>query len=321
MGKKQTKEEYVADCLVIHRRKYYYGDAVYISGKHKIEITCPDHGNFWQLAESHKQGRGCPACARINSTTKQMLTQEEAVSKLYSVFPSYDFSTTVYVGAKSKVSASCPKHGIFTQVYGDLAQGHGCQQCSREAVSVSQASNTSEFVYKALIAKESFYSYPRTVYVNSQTKVIITCPIHNDFLQTPTNHLSGAGCPTCGKTGFNRNKPAYLYILHSGDTTKVGITGRAVGTRVKQLVSGGSPDFEVHATFYFKDGNKALDLEAATLQWLQERYTPISAKFVGSKECFTGVSLQALLNFVTEALTTESEQSDHNNLPKEHNYV
>lgn len=41
------------------------------------------------------------------------------------------------------------------------------------------------------------YDYSKTVYVNSYTKVIITCRVHGDFKQTPANHLNGHGCPSC----------------------------------------------------------------------------------------------------------------------------
>ena len=30
-------------------------------------------------------------------------------------------------------------------------------------------------------------------------KVVITCPVHGDFRQTPKNHLSGHGCHECAK--------------------------------------------------------------------------------------------------------------------------
>mgnify|MGYP003304460647 CR=1 FL=1 len=32
-----------------------------------------------------------------------------------------------------------------------------------------------------------------------EEKVCIICPIHGEFWQTPNDHLSGYGCPECGK--------------------------------------------------------------------------------------------------------------------------
>lgn len=41
------------------------------------------------------------------------------------------------------------------------------------------------------------YDYSKVIFINSQTAVIITCPIHGDFEQTPVSHIRGSGCPKC----------------------------------------------------------------------------------------------------------------------------
>ena len=38
---------------------------------------------------------------------------------------------------------------------------------------------------------------PVATYKNTDTKILITCKIHGDFLQTPYHHLQGKGCPNC----------------------------------------------------------------------------------------------------------------------------
>lgn len=49
------------------------------------------------------------------------------------------------------------------------------------------------------------YIYDKTKYVKRNQKVIITCPEHGDFEQTPGNHLYGYGCPACA--GVNKLTP------------------------------------------------------------------------------------------------------------------
>lgn len=49
------------------------------------------------------------------------------------------------------------------------------------------------------------YRYDKTKYVKRDQKVIITCPEHGDFEQTPGNHLYGYGCPVCA--GVNKLTP------------------------------------------------------------------------------------------------------------------
>jgi hypothetical protein len=60
-------------------------------------------------------------------------------------------------------------------------------------------SNTEEFIKKARNIHNDRYDYSKTKYINSSTKVIITCRIHGDFLQTPNKHLSGRNCAKCAK--------------------------------------------------------------------------------------------------------------------------
>ena len=54
-----------------------------------------------------------------------------------------------------------------------------------------------EFIERARVAHGQKYSYTKTKYINASTHVIITCPIHGDFLQNPDSHTRGVGCPRC----------------------------------------------------------------------------------------------------------------------------
>ncbi|WVR18055.1 hypothetical protein JXVLWARM_CDS_0004 [Burkholderia phage Bm1] len=44
------------------------------------------------------------------------------------------------------------------------------------------------------------YDYTEVEYHKYEIPVVIRCPIHGRFEQTPKSHLSGTGCPQCGKT-------------------------------------------------------------------------------------------------------------------------
>lgn len=62
---------------------------------------------------------------------------------------------------------------------------------------------TKEFIAKATAIHGDKYSYSKVDYVNSATLVDITCHKHKDFVQSPTSHLMGRGCPKCGN---NKNR-------------------------------------------------------------------------------------------------------------------
>ena len=54
-----------------------------------------------------------------------------------------------------------------------------------------------EFIEKANIVHNNKFDYSKSVYRDSHTKIIIICPIHSEFKQTPNDHLNGHGCPNC----------------------------------------------------------------------------------------------------------------------------
>lgn len=56
---------------------------------------------------------------------------------------------------------------------------------------------TEEFITKANRIHKNKYDYSKVNYINSQTKIQITCPIHGEFQQKPNDHLNGKGCPKC----------------------------------------------------------------------------------------------------------------------------
>ena len=58
--------------------------------------------------------------------------------------------------------------------------------------------NKDIFIERSNKVHNNKYDYSKVEYINQRTKVIITCPIHGDFEQTPKNHMNGQGCPICG---------------------------------------------------------------------------------------------------------------------------
>lgn len=63
-GKSQpnTTESFIKKARAVHGTKYNYNLVHFTRNKDKVEIVCPIHGQFWQEANSHLQGHGCPRC-------------------------------------------------------------------------------------------------------------------------------------------------------------------------------------------------------------------------------------------------------------------
>ena len=63
-----TTEEFVNLSKSIHDNKYDYSMTKYINGTSDVEIICPDHGKFLQIARLHLAGHGCPKCPNFISS-------------------------------------------------------------------------------------------------------------------------------------------------------------------------------------------------------------------------------------------------------------
>ena len=65
---------------------------------------------------------------------------------------------------------------------------------------------TEEFISKAKIKHGDKYDYSLVNSPKSRDKVTIICPIHGEFEQKVSSHLSGNGCPKCGKLNSIKTK-------------------------------------------------------------------------------------------------------------------
>ena len=65
------------------------------------------------------------------------------------------------------------------------------------AYRAQHALTTTEFINRARVTHGQTYDYSKTVYVNQNSGLTVTCPRHGDFSTTPQCHLNGCGCPSC----------------------------------------------------------------------------------------------------------------------------
>jgi len=121
------------------------------------------------------------------SNTKEFINKANNIHNNF-----YLYGKTIYVRAISLVIITCPVHGDFNQKPHDHLLGKGCYNCFIDRVS----SNINKFIEKSNIIHDYFYDYSKTIYIRSISPVIITCPIHGDFSQTPLNHYKN-GCQQC----------------------------------------------------------------------------------------------------------------------------
>jgi hypothetical protein len=207
-SKTKSQEQLIKDFREVHGDWYDYSKVEYINRRTKVLIICPIHGEFWQTPNQHLSGQGCPYCGGTNKLTKEDFV-EKSIKKHGDW---YDYSKVDYVDNKTKVCIICPIHGEFWQIPSDHLNGHGCPHCK----GVSKLTKE-EFVEKAIKKHGDWYDYSKVEYVNSKTKVLIICPDHGEFWQTPNSHLRGSGCPYCSGVILNKEIFVERSIEKHGD--------------------------------------------------------------------------------------------------------
>lgn len=127
-----------------------------------------------------------------NWSTKR-LTISQVIEKANLVHNhKYKYTLDYYKNNQDLITAICETHGEFRIKIRDHLRGYGCGQCC-----ISHKDTLESFIRKANIKHNYFYKYDKAIYINSKIKLIITCPIHGDFLMAPASHIRGGKCPKC----------------------------------------------------------------------------------------------------------------------------
>ena len=105
----------------------------------------------------------------------------------------YGYDVSSFSGTHNKMRIICPKHGEFWQTPNKHLMGRGCPKCNGGV-----RLTTEEFVRKAKEKHGDRYDYSKVAYINASTCVEIICREHGSFMQKPSLHLMGSGCPICG---------------------------------------------------------------------------------------------------------------------------
>jgi hypothetical protein len=196
---------------LVHEGKYDYSRTTYVKASIKVNIGCPVHTEFSQTPNNHLRGKGCPDCGkevRRLKTTKNTTWFIQEAKRIHG--NKYNYSRAVYKLGKEKIYIECPSHGFFEQTPDKHITGQGCPKCARLNSGSSQRLTLEEFISSSDAIHKGKFDYSKCLYVNSKTDVIIGCPLHGEFKQTPSIHQSSEGCPDCGRDAAIKNKTKTL---------------------------------------------------------------------------------------------------------------
>lgn len=198
MSRKLTTEEFILKANLKHNNAYDYSNTHYVNSKTKICITCPIHGEFYQMPYNHLSGQGCPKCKIVLLSKKFQNKQNDIISKFRKIHgDKYDYSKVEYINLTTPIAIICPIHGEFKITPQVHIRGGDCQKCALEQRTKKRKKTKDIFIEQSNNIHNNKYDYSKFVYTNDKTKSTIICPIHGEFEQTPSNHLTGRGCPKC----------------------------------------------------------------------------------------------------------------------------
>lgn len=228
-----TTDSFIEKAIAIHGTKYDYSKTIYVAYKEKLKIICLIHGEFHMSPNAHigYQQQGCKSCGILSRMLVQTKTTKQFIEESIGVHGSiYDYSKTEYKSTNKKLIVICKIHGEYMiRPYHHLNK-IGCAKCGTERAANSHRLSQEQFISKANDIHNYRYDYSKVNYTDSNTKVIIICSEHDEFTQTPGNHLQGNGCDRCGsittglKLRLNLNEfieKANIIHHHKYDYSKV----------------------------------------------------------------------------------------------------
>ena len=200
---------FVEKSIKVHGNKYDYSKVKYINSQTKVCIICPEHGEFWQTPASHVRGYNCPKCANKKRGDTFRKTSNHFINQAKNIHGNkYDYSKVNYINSSTKVCVICPEHGEFNILPQNHLLGQGCPKCAGKHLS------TKEIINKFKNVHGNKYDYSKVEYSKMHEKVLIICPEHGEFWQTPSKHISGQGCPKCANK-ISKSEDEIYNILKS----------------------------------------------------------------------------------------------------------
>lgn len=177
----------------------------YIDAKTKILHHCLVHGEYWYTTPTIAlQGSGCPKCLKEKISKANTLTNEEYIQQLKEK-NSIIIPLEPYVNITTPIYHKCLIHDYDWQTTpATVLQGCGCPKCRSEKISVALLKTHEQYVEDLKNTNPDIIVLEK--YVDANTPILHKCLLDgNEWLSSPTNILSGTGCPQCTRSKGEKN--------------------------------------------------------------------------------------------------------------------
>lgn len=206
-------------------------DEPYVGSQTRVTVCCAKHGEYETTAGGLvKTKHGCPGCAseskRKLATGRVLGNYKTTEDEFWSYIRERGFDTRFevvlepYRGALTKVTLTCPDHGLHLTIAGDVMRSkYGCPKCGQLASGASTAKRmkgvplkskwkpVEEFIEQVSLPKEitlDISNYESLSYGSVTT----SCDRHGENVWAPPSTLltSKYGCRECAQLARNEAK-------------------------------------------------------------------------------------------------------------------
>lgn len=200
---RMSLNEFILKSKGKHGDKYDYSKVEYVNYGTKVCIICPKHGEFWQTPRRHIFGNGCPECKKEKLSKINQISYEDFIIKAKKIHGDnyfYDENILDNRDENKKINIKCNKCGnYFKQTISNHLSGQKCPFCYGTHLKTNQ-----EFIVDAKKVHGDKYDYSKVDYIGNKKHIVIICPKHGEFKQTPNDHLRGKGCPHCKQSHIEK---------------------------------------------------------------------------------------------------------------------
>lgn len=114
---KLPQEQFIKISNQVHNNRYDYSKTNYVNYRTKVEIMCPIHGSFWQRADAHLSGQGCPKC---NQSKGEKYIEDYLIANNYKYLSQYEVAidTSINPSGIAKVDFYLPEYNLFIEYNG-----------------------------------------------------------------------------------------------------------------------------------------------------------------------------------------------------------
>lgn len=123
---KYSLEAVIAKVSAIHGNKYVYSGFADSISRPRLNVVCPEHGEFSVCMYSHIQGIGCRKCGAKKTKAYSFETAVEKAKEKHGNKYTY---ISLQSSRRSKLTLECEKHGEFTQGLDKHIAGGTCPRC------------------------------------------------------------------------------------------------------------------------------------------------------------------------------------------------